>query len=139
MFVLDASLALTWHFEDESSDASEQAFVRALEEGVAVPEHWFLEIANGVAKGERRARSTPAASVGFLDQLGMLDKLVDPIDAGAVLTTWLSLARVHRISIYDAGYLELAERRGLPLATFDVPLARAARSVSIEVIGAAEE
>jgi predicted nucleic acid-binding protein len=133
-FVLDASTALAWHFEDESSDAAEEIAERSFVDQVVVPHHWFIEVASAVLKGERRDRTDAAASAWFFDRLRALEAEVDVLGPEGMFGL-VPLARAHRLSIYDAAYLELAERRGLPLATFDEPLALAARSVGVEVIG----
>jgi predicted nucleic acid-binding protein len=43
------------------------------------------------------------------------------------------LDRSQRISAYDAAYLELAMRRGLPLAALDGKLEAAARAVGVSI------
>jgi predicted nucleic acid-binding protein len=137
MFVLDASLTLAWHFEDEGVGPAEEIAQRALELGIVVPQHWLMEIVNGLVRGERRARTSAAATAGFLARLDILDKEVDAIEADRIASLLLPLARAHRLSVYDVAYLELAERRGLPLATLDRSLANAALSVGVKVLGPA--
>lgn len=131
-FVLDASTALSWHFDDENPDLSLPE--RAFREGVAVPQHFFLEVANALVRGERRLRTSPERTEVFLARLGDLEAEVDPAAGELVASVLLPLARDHRISVYDAAYLELAGRLGMGLATCDSSLAGAARRVGIEVI-----
>lgn len=133
-FVLDASMALSWHFEDESSDAAEAVAQRAFVEGVLVPRHWFLELVSGLLKGERRRRTSSTPAALFMERVGDLDIVVDQSDADLAVRTLLPLARALRLSAYDAAYLELAQREGVALATFDGPLSRAARQVGVEVL-----
>lgn len=129
-------MTLAWHFEDEASALVSAVARRALSESVAVPLHWHLEITNALLRGERRKRTSTSATSAFLERLqdlAMEVETVDPVRVGLVL---LPLARSHRLSVYDAAYLDLAMRRGLPLATTDKSLAAAARGVGVAVIGA---
>jgi predicted nucleic acid-binding protein len=136
-FVLDASTALSWHFDDENADTS--VAERAFRESVAVPQHWLLEVANGLIRGERRLRTSAQRSERFLAQLAELETEVDPTEPERVASVLAPLARRHRLSIYDAAYLELAGRRGLALATLDSSLAAAARAVEVELLAGDED
>jgi len=133
-FVLDASAALAWHFEDEQP-AAEAISERSYVDTAVVPQHWLLEVTSAMLRGERRQRSSPAASAAFVRRLMALDLEVEPVDAELVFTAVVPLARAHRLTVYDAAYLEVAQRRGLPLATLDKGLSQAAESVQVEVIG----
>ena len=133
-FVLDASIVLAWHFDDEDDALAEQVARRSADEPAVVPAHWFAEIANGLLAGERRRRTAPDRVATFLRRLDALDLDVDDVDPRTAFEFHLPLARAHRLTVYDAAYLELAERRGMALATLDRPLADAARSVGVEVI-----
>jgi predicted nucleic acid-binding protein len=130
-FVLDCSVTLAWFYEDES-DAYAESVEDSLTEAVAfVPAIWWLEVANALVVGERRKRTTEAKVTGFLTLLGAM-----PIqaDSETVIRAWqdsLGLARAHNLSVYDASYLELALRRGLPLATLDKGLKAAAKAIGI--------
>ena len=137
-FVLDASTALAWYFEDETAELADVAAERSYSDRVVVPQHWFLEVASAVLKGERRGRTDAAASAQYFARLRTLEAEVDLLEPDEVLAL-VPLARMLRLSVYDAAYLELAQRRGLPLATLDHPLAAAARAVGLEVIGLGEE
>jgi predicted nucleic acid-binding protein len=134
-FVLDASATLAWHFDDETLAAAEVISERSYVDQAVVPHHWLLEVTSALLKGERRGRSKPAASALFLRRLRALDLEVEASDPDHVYDAVFPLARAHRLSVYDAAYLELAGRRGLPLATLDGPLAAAARAVGLETIG----
>jgi len=137
VFVVDASMTLAWHFEDEATPETDAVFARTLSEPVVVPSHWFAEVANGALVGERRQRATPGQTAHLRQQLEMLEIEVDQAEDGALLAfdRILPIASAHRLTVYDALYLELAGRRGLPLATLDRELAAAARSVGIEILG----
>lgn len=134
--VLDASVTLSWLFIDELTDESLRLFRLTRQDSVVVPGHWMAEIANGALVGERRKRVSSSQTSIWASRLGDLDLESDRHGTDAALSAILPLARSHRLTIYDALYLELAERRGMPLATFDADLAAAARSVGIEVLGA---
>lgn len=133
-FVLDASLTLAWHFFDEKSSKTEALLERASDEGIVVPGHWFLEVANSLISGERRKRTTTDLSARFVEWLGSLPIEIDTLDDRAIFSLIMPLARAHRLSVYDGLYLELAERRGLPLATLDEALAAAAKAIGVEVL-----
>jgi predicted nucleic acid-binding protein len=92
-----------------------------------VPALWLWETANVLVQAERRGRISPAAIRTYL---GLLEGLPISIDQPSTASVWhdtLALARSHRLTSYDAAYLELSLRRGLPLATRDKALQAAAR------------
>lgn len=132
-FVLDGSITLAWFFEDESdayADAVEDALVKA---SAVVPALWHLEVANALLVGERRKRTTEAKATQFV---GLLQSLPISVDEATIAQAWgdtLHLARGQNLSAYDAAYLELALRRGLPLATLDDRLKTAAAAVGVSL------
>jgi predicted nucleic acid-binding protein len=130
-FVLDCSVTVSWFFEDEA-DAHAEAVEDSLATAVAiVPALWPLEVANALLMGERRGRTTEAKASAFLI---LLRSLPIEMDDETGLRAWresLHLARAHGLSVYDAAYLELALRRGLPLATLDSKLKTAAATVGV--------
>ncbi|HUY92189.1 MAG TPA: type II toxin-antitoxin system VapC family toxin [Pirellulales bacterium] len=130
-FVLDCSLSVAWFFEDET-DAYAQAVEDSLPAAAAiVPALWPLEVANALLMGERRKRATEAKATTFLGLLKALPIALDDETAGRAWQESIHLARTHRLSVYDAAYLELALRRGLPLATLDDRLKAAAAAVGV--------
>ena len=133
-FVLDASLTLAWHFFDEKSPETEALSARASRDGIVVPGHWYLEVANSLISGERRKRTTTDLSAHFVEWLDALSIEVDALDDPAIFSLIMPLARAHRLSVYDSLYLELAERRGLALATLDGELAAAAKAIGVETL-----
>lgn len=135
LFVLDASTTLSWHFQDEVTEATRAIARNAFGGGVAVPQHWFLEVASALLRGERRERTSGAATSAFLSRLLELDTEVHALSAHQVFSSVIPLARSHRLSVYDAAYLELAHRLALPLATRDGPLRAAAVALNMDVIG----
>lgn len=134
-FVLDASVALTWIFADEFTDYS-QFVSEILNEGEAyVPVIWPLEVANGVLNAVRRGRFLTSDIQRFLGDLAHLPiEIESGIELETLGQTTLALALPHRLSAYDASYLELAIRRGLPLATQDRKLADAAVAAGVELL-----
>ena len=130
-FVLDGSLALAWYFKDEADPYADAVAARFPAARAAVPLIWPLEVANAVLMGERRRRSTEAQAGQWLTYLGLLPIAVDDETNDRAWGEVLSLARAHGLSAYDAAYLELALRRGLPLATLDDKLRAAASAVGV--------
>lgn len=129
--VLDGSLTLAWYFADEA-DPYADAVARGLATREAVvPSLWRLEIANALVVGERRKRSTQAQAAAFVARLGRLPIVVDDETDAHAWGETIRLARAHSLSAYDAAYLELAMRRGLPLASLDDPLKAAAAAVGV--------
>jgi predicted nucleic acid-binding protein len=130
-FVLDGSLALAWYFKDEADPYADAVAARFPAARAVVPLIWPLEVANAVLMGERRQRSTEAQAAQWLSFLGSLPIAVDDETSDRAWGEVLSLARAHRLSSYDAAYLELALRRGLPLATLDDKLRAAASALGV--------
>jgi len=130
-FVLDGSLALAWFFKDEAHRYADAVAGRFPAARAAVPAIWPLEIANAIVMGERRQRSTEAQAARWLGYLGSLPISVDETTSNRAWGEVLSLARAHHLSAYDAAYLELALRRGLPLATLDDKLKAAASAAGV--------
>ncbi len=129
-FVLDASVALTWLLQDGSTKDTAYAFAvlnafGASSANAEVPVTWGLEIANVVSRCETKELLTTAQTSAYLDLLKELPIEPDPDTYSCALGATLELARRYGLSSYDASYLELALRRGLPLATLDRNLAKA--------------
>jgi len=135
-FVLDASAALTWLLSDAKAKDRDYAaaLLEALKLGTVavVPVTWALEIANVLARGEAKGALSEAQSGAFLEMLSGAPIEVDTATFPQALTETLRLARRHRLSSYDASYLELALRNGLPLATLDERLGKAARAAGVK-------
>jgi predicted nucleic acid-binding protein len=131
-FVLDASIAACWAFEDEDHPHAAQALARIRTDEACVPSLWWFEVRNTLLVNERRGRLTEADTAAFLRGLSRLAVTVDSAPGEAEV---LALARRHRLTVYDAAYLELAQRQGVPLATLDSQLASAARAEKLPLIG----
>lgn len=136
-FVLDASIALSWCFKNEATTDADRVLDRLETEAATVPAIWHLEIANVLALSERRGRITPANSSEFIALLETLDVVVDEETPSRALGRVLDLARAERLTAYDAAYLELAMRLGIPLASKDADLCDAAERLGVNVLRAA--
>jgi predicted nucleic acid-binding protein len=133
-FVLDASVVGCWCFQDEH-DARADAAWDLLErdrESALVPLHWWFEVRNVALQGERRRRLTEDYTSRFFM---ILERFAIEHTALPEHAAVLALARLHRLSFYDAVYLELAQREGLALATLDNELIKAAPLEGVRLIG----
>ncbi|MBI2514436.1 MAG: type II toxin-antitoxin system VapC family toxin [Opitutae bacterium] len=122
-FVLDCSATLPWVFGSEATKVTD-ALLDQLARGAKawVPALWHLELANVLLGAKRRSRIDQAGIEQFLGALALYDIAVDPDTMTNAWAKSLSLAESYDLSVYDAAYLELALRRGLPLATLDTEL-----------------
>jgi predicted nucleic acid-binding protein len=129
--VVDASVALAWAFDGEASDYSDAVLSAVGAEGMRVPILFHLEIGNALSIALARGRITDAGASAFTGDLGRLRIQVDPLTAEMALGATLHYARRYRLSVYDAAYLELALREGLPLATQDAALVTVAKTLGM--------
>lgn len=134
VFVLDASIVLAWCFPDEANDACWKLLERAGEAGAIVPSHWAVEVANAFLIGERRGRINPAELIDFFPSLDAVPIEMDTLTHARAGNETLRIAREFTLTAYDAAYVELARRKGVPLATRDRQLAQAARAAGVETI-----
>jgi predicted nucleic acid-binding protein len=135
-FVLDASVTLAWFHEHERTGALESLLVQATESGPWAPSLWPLEVANGLQQSVRRGRITLAQRDAALTALALMPVAIDPETGLHAWSTTLDLSTRFTLTVYDAGYLELAIRRGLPLATLDRELRAAAAGAGVPLLGA---
>jgi len=134
VFVLDASVTVAWCFPDQRSALTDHVLREVASGFAVVPSLWALEVGNVLAVSERKRYLTGPQIEAFLGDLAELPKQVDHHVPDITFGRTLELAREHRLSTYDACYLELAERMGLPLATLDTELRRAAKKVGVELV-----
>lgn len=134
--VLDTSVAIAWCFEDESTPASSALLESLPSRAAIVPALWRWETANALLVAERRRRIDAASAERFLRLLDRLPIRVDEEAAGHAIGETRRLASGLGLSVYDASYLELARRVGIPLATRDAELMAAARSVGVALLPA---
>ena len=130
-FVLDCSLTMAWCFDDEATPYSDSVRDKLADVRAVVPTLWPIEVANATIVGERRKRLDEARSSRFLSLLSSLPIVVDDETAARAWADTMHLARAHNLSVYDATYLELAMRLGLPLACLDGKLKTAAEAVGV--------
>lgn len=134
MFVLDCSITMAWLFADEKTDLTEKVMNRLTNEDAIVPSLWIFEVTNVLLGGEKRKRITPAQSVRFLETLSKLRIKISEEITISQSEFLLSTARSHGLTAYDAAYLDLALRLGVPLATLDEDLKKAARKSGVVLI-----
>ncbi len=130
-FVLDGSVTMIWGFEDEADAYAEAILDHMPDLQAHVPSLWHLEVANALLVGERRNRIKPADTARFLAILEAFPITVDDQTVAHAWSDTMHLARAHNLSSYDASYLELAIRLGLPLAAQDGKLKTAAQAMGV--------
>jgi predicted nucleic acid-binding protein len=137
-FVLDASMTLSWAFEGESTPFT-AGVLKSLETVHAVvPALWPFEVASVLIIAERRGRMDRAAQAALLERLRRLPIAIEHRPATWLAQQILPLARTYNLSAYDAAYLELAIREGMPLASLDDELRQAACAAGVALVGAGE-
>jgi predicted nucleic acid-binding protein len=135
-FVLDSSVTLAWIYSDETTPAVIRAFDLLSEGGAWVPGLWRLEVGNVLEMGVRRGRHDSDFRDNTLADLALLPIQLDPETDRQAWGATTRLAHRHKLTLYDAAYLELAVRRGLQLASLDRDLRTAASSEKITLLGA---
>lgn len=133
-FVLDASVALSWCFPDESNDYANMVLQRFKTDTAAVPAIWSLEVSNALVVGYRRSRMSLEQVQTAAKLLSGLEIMVDTVSTVHVLHKTLNVALAYGLSAYDAAYLDLAQRLKCPMATADTKLYQAAKSIGIETL-----
>ena len=133
--VLDSSVALAWFYADETTSAIREVFQLTKTGGAWVPALWRLEVGNVLLMGIRRGRHDLTFVQAALADLSLFPISVDPDTDSQAWAAALHLAQRHQLTLYDAAYLELAQRRGLPLATLDGDLRTAAVAEGVHLLG----
>lgn len=131
IFVLDASVTAAWLFDDESAPRADAILTRLEADEAVVPQHWQFEVRNALLMAERRGRITGDE---VNERLTNLRELPVSTDTSPDLEAAFALARTHRLTFYDALYLELAQRRQAALATLDAALGRAAVAAGLALL-----
>ncbi|NQW11550.1 MAG: type II toxin-antitoxin system VapC family toxin [Alphaproteobacteria bacterium] len=134
--VLDASVTLSWIFEDEVIPAGEEIFRQAYEHGVLVPAIWPVEVANVLLQAGKRGRIDDARLTEWLVILTNIPTTMEDRPPRDTFETIVPLARAQGLTACDASYLDLAMRHKLPLATKDAALRTAAQRVGVDVLPA---
>ena len=130
-FVLDASIAACWAFDDEDHPVAALALERIRTDEAIAPSLWWFEVRNTLIVNERRGRLNQADTTVFLRALSRFGVTIDREPQEAAILTF---ARQHRLTIYDASYLELAQREAIPLASLDGDLRKAATALNVALI-----
>ncbi len=134
-FVCDASVAIAGVADDDLHEGCKALLERAVMDGAVAPSVWPLEVANILTLKFRRKLISEEGRRRALDSLVGLAFEIDVVACGALsFQETIALADAHRLTIYDAAYLELAMRLGAPLATLDKALADAARSEGVGLL-----
>lgn len=123
--VVDASMTLAWSMPDEDHPLARKAMHYIVTHGAVVPALWLYQIRNGFIVAERRGRISAQETAALLADLQSFEVTHDASPHGHAL---MALARAHRLTVYDAAYLELAIRLGAQLATLDAALSKAAQA-----------
>ena len=129
--VPDNSIILSWCLADENDPRAERAMQLVIDHGAVVPGIWWYELRNALVVNERRGRLGAADSRSTLADLREMRITIDHEHDEALL---LDLSRQHELSVYDAAYLEVALRLGLPLASLDQRLCEAASACDIALL-----
>jgi predicted nucleic acid-binding protein len=133
--VLDSSAALAWIYDDEATEPIRRVFTEVAEQGAFVPSLWRLEIANSLTVAVRRGRIDHEFRRAALADLGDLDIIVDAQTDSRAWNAALELADRFLLTLSDAAYVELAQRRALPLATLDRDMQRAGAQLGLSLLG----
>ncbi|PPQ40799.1 type II toxin-antitoxin system VapC family toxin [Rhodopila globiformis] len=134
--VLDASSVFPWLFEDEATPTADAILALVIQQGAVVPALRQTGGKTGLGMAERRNRLSPDGVRDAVALLRDLPLVLDEPTPARAFGAVLELVRSQRLTAYDATYLELAIRRGLPLASNDKALRSAARAVGVALLAA---
>ena len=133
-FVVDNSVVMSWCFKDETNSYADAVLDRLTKVSAIVPLIWPLEVVNVLLSAERQKRLSKSASMRFLTLLSQLPIFVEYERPDKMMKELLTLARTSNLSSYDASYLDLAMRKGVPIATLDKYLIEAASRVDVPIL-----
>ena len=130
--VVDASVSAAWLLPDEATPYTEAVLQATAEREVWVPALWLLEMGNLLINAQRRKRIDAVKRRELVMAASALRLRVDrePVS----MADMDALAASHGLSVYDAAYLELAMRRGLPMATLDAATRKAMEASSVALV-----
>jgi predicted nucleic acid-binding protein len=134
-YVVDASLAMSWCFLDEATAATQKLYDDLSRVLVLVPAWWYHELTNVLYLAEKNGRIRADRVAEFIAFVGSVQIEVDNEAPERAFSHLLPLCRTHQLTSYDAVYLDLAQRRKLPLATLDEPLRKAAKKLGVKLLG----
>ncbi|WP_299881623.1 type II toxin-antitoxin system VapC family toxin [uncultured Cocleimonas sp.] len=135
-FVLDNSVSMRWLLastKKADQNYSEKVLKSMLDDEAYVPDLWHLEAANVLLSAKKRSEIDAGEIEIFISQLENLPIHTDSSTSKQAFNRTLALADAYKLSSYDAAYLELAIREGLPIATLDKDLRKAAKKAGIEI------
>lgn len=133
-FVVDNSVVMSWCFKDETNKYADTILDRLTESAAVVPSIWPLEVVNVLLVAERQKRLSESDSIRFITLLSQLPIVVEYERPEKMMRELLALARAYNLSSYDASYLDLAMRKGFPIATLDNKLIEAARRIDVQIL-----
>lgn len=133
--VVDASMAMAWCFLDEATPATRKLYNEMSSTSAVVPAWWYIELTNVLYLAEKSRRIPTDRVVEFIEMIEDLGVEIDHDAPTRAFSHLLPLCRDHRLTSYDAMYLDLAVRRKLPLATLDEPLRKAAKKLGVKLLG----
>lgn len=134
-FVVDNSVVMSWYFKDETNKYADTVLDKLTGAIAVVPSIWPFEVVNVLIVAERQIRLSESDSIRFLTLLSQLPIVVE-YERPEMMKELLALARAYNLSSYDASYLYLAMRKGLPIATLDNKLIEAARRIEVPILEA---
>ena len=134
-FVVDNSVVMSWAFKDETNKYADTILDKLTGATAVVPSIWPLEVVNVLIVAERQKRLSESDSIRFLSLLSQLPIVVE-YERPEMMKELLALTRAYNLSSYDASYLYLAMRKGLPIATLDNKLIEAARRIEVPILEA---
>ncbi len=138
-FVIDNSVVMTWLFKDETSQYTDHILDRLEVSTGFVPSILPLEVCNVLLVAERKKRIGEADSTRFIALLTELPIIIEQEPPERMIKEIFALARKHKLSSYDASYLDLVMRKGLPIATIDKNLLAAAKRSKVPILGFAQK
>ena len=133
-FVVDNSVVMSWCFEDETNQYADAVLDYLSEATALVPSVWPLEVMNVLLIAERKKRLGEADSVRFITLLSQLPIIVEHERSERIMKDLLAFARSNSLSSYDASYLDLSMRKGIPIATLDNRLIAAAKKTDVPIL-----
>jgi predicted nucleic acid-binding protein len=132
-FVVDNSVVMSWCFIDEESVYADSVLESLKTAQALVPAIWPLEVGNVLLVAERKKRLSEADSIRFLELINNLPISVNQEPPGRMTKEIISLAREQNLSTYDASYLDLAMRKGIPIATLDKEIKKASKRCNVQL------
>ena len=133
-FVVDNSVVMSWCFKDETNQYADAVLDYLLDATAFVPSVWPLEVMNVLLVAERKKRLSEADSVRFVTLLSQLPIIVEHEQSERIMKDLLAFARSNSLSSYDASYLDLSMRKGIPIATLDNRLIAVAKKADVPIL-----